>query len=171
MLPLRRLSRIAVALTFAAGVAAACDVTAKDATLDGDGGIDGGTLDKATCPADEPSAELVCTVPQGTTCAFGTCGTRIARCERGRWAFALNPPPRPPCPMAPPAEGDPCPVCWPGGNCTYFAESCVSGDAGDGGAVPKTAVAACRDSRWALAFFPCLDSGADVQGDGGPDAD
>jgi hypothetical protein len=152
---------------------AACEITSPDSATGGDGGLDGGGLDKATCPTVEPDAGAGCSLPTGTTCQFGTCGARIAVCERGAWVFADNPPPRPPCPTAPPAPDDPCPVCWPGGTCTYAPESCVA-DAGDGGAIPNTAVASCVDSRWTLAFEPCTvpaDSGADVQGDADADAD
>lgn len=169
---MRRTSRWALLPLGLAAIAAACDVAAPDAPDDGDGGLDGGGLDAATCPSNEPTEGEPCTLPSGTTCAFGGCATRIARCDRGAWIFAGNPPPRPPCPTTPPTEDDPCPACWPGGSCTYVPESCsLPPDAGDGGALPQTAVASCQDRRWRVAFTPCSDSGADVQGDAEAGAD
>jgi hypothetical protein len=170
MLRLERPATIALLLALLA-----CEVTSPEGSSDGDGGLDGGSLDKATCPAAEPDAGSACSLPTGTTCQFGSCGNRIAQCDRGVWTYAGNPPPSPPCPTAPPAEDDPCPACWPGGACTYAPESCAPPDGGlDGGAIPNTTVATCVDSRWKLAFHPCvdgLDSGADVQGDADADAD
>lgn len=166
------MSRCALFALALAAVAAACDVTAPDPMPYGDGGLDGAGLDAATCPAAEPLEGALCALPTGTTCAFGGCAARIARCDRGTWIFAGNAPPRPPCPTAPPAEDEPCPPCWPGGTCTYVPESCsVAIDVGEGGALPQTAVASCQDGGWRLAFSPCADSGANVQRDADADAD
>ena len=145
----------------------ACDVSLVAAPNDVDGGQDGGSVDQATCPGADPGDDAACALPENTTCGFGTCGTRIAQCTSGRWIFGSNAPPRPPCPTRPPSQGDPCPDCWPGGTCTYVPSSCEPDD----GSVPNTAVASCSAQVWSLAFLPCRDAGADVQGDGGPDGD
>ena len=155
----------------------ACNVSLVAAPADGDGGLDGGSIDRATCPNVAPAANSPCTLPEGTSCGFGTCALRLARCSQGKWTFGANAPPRTACPINPPTAGDACPKCWPGGTCTYQPQNCQpDSDA----AAPNVAVASCIDNpsapigigaMWTLSFLPCQDAGADVQGDAGLDAD
>ena len=166
-----RLGRLAAALVLAAGsaaVAAACSEDLEQVPPPPDGGEDSGTVGLSECPKVEPSNRAACLLPEGTTCEFGQCGTRLARCTRGAWMVASNPPPRPPCPEAPPNTDVPCPACWPREiSCTYGSSDCSQADAS-----LNTAIASCPQGSWVLDIRPCRDGGGpDVQRDGGPDED
>ena len=147
----------------------ACDVSLVTAPTAGDGGADGGPTDQdTTCPAADPGDAGACALPEGTTCSFGTCGTRIAQCTSGRWIFGSNLAPKPQCPLLAPSPGATCPDCWSTDiTCPYVPTSCEPDD----GAVPNNTVASCVNQTWRLEFLPCRDAGADVQGDAEPDAD
>jgi len=120
------------------------------------------------CPARAPDAGEGCLLPEGTTCAFGTCS--IAQCTRGAWRYSGNPEPQPLCPDPdPPASDSVCPPCWdPSATCAYGSEDCTKADAS-----ANRTVASCPNGLWVLEFFPCapMDAGADVQGDAGADSD
>lgn len=141
----------------------------SDATPPGtDGGRSEASLERSICPKTEPMAGSTCLLPEGTTCDFGQCGTRIARCAQGVWRFGQNAAPKPLCPELPPDDVD-CPPCWPTARtCPYRSLDCSGEDA--------SAIASCLAGdggvkKWSLAL-PCQDGGGpDVQGDAGPDAD
>ncbi|HSO34694.1 MAG TPA: hypothetical protein VLT33_19300, partial [Labilithrix sp.] len=138
-------------------------------SLDGaaDGAAEDGQALDGGCPTERPTTGSACLLPEGTTCDFGLCGTRLAQCSRGAWIVASNDPPRPPCPEIAPNMDTPCPACWSADvTCSYGSNDCSLPDASD-----NTTVAACPDGGWVVEFRPCRDAGPDVQGDGGPDAD
>lgn len=147
----------------------ACDVSLVTAPGDDTNATDGGTIDQATtCPSVDPGDGGACSLPEGTTCSFESCGSRIAQCRMGFWVFGSNPPPKPQCPELAPAQGGSCSQCWPEGVvCPYVPTSCEPND----GSVPNNTVASCLDASWTLSFLPCRDAGADVQGDAKTDAD
>lgn len=166
-----------LAFVLGAGAAIALGCTSDpqaDATRP-DSGVPPAVLGDSVCPDVGPDAGESCVLPEGTTCAFGACGSRIAQCTRGAWRYSGNPPPRPPCPKDFPASQSACPPCWPSGlECTYGSSDCSAPDAS-----ANTTVASCVDGgdgqpqRWVLRSFPCAitDAGADVQGDADADAD
>jgi hypothetical protein len=160
----RRLAFLVAAATLPfVAASAACNTDGFDVTGDGDGGVGTGSVEKASCPKTEPANGTECSMPEGTTCDFGRCGSRIARCSAGTWRFGTNVPPKPPCPEAPPENDAPCPQCWPpNASCTYFAERCSDPDAAAG---QNTALASCPLGKWSVTILPCRDAGADVQGD------
>jgi hypothetical protein len=167
----RRLAWLASAsVVVAASVAlgGACTTTSVDVSTEAGSGEDGAALDLATCPKTAPAGGSLCLLPEGTTCDFGSCGITIARCSQGAWRFASNAPPSPSCPEAPPNPDVACPACWPAAiTCPYGSADCSAADAS-----ANTAVASCPHGTWVLDIRPCRDGGgADVQGDGGPDAD
>lgn len=158
-----------------AAIAGACSDDASDPSRDADAGGSAGTLGSGICPEVAPDASEPCLLPEGTTCAFGACGTPIARCERGAWVYGATPPPSPPCPALFPMSESPCPPCWPADlSCTYG--TCIGADAS-----ANTTVASCPNGAWKLDYFPCdaspdppdepSDAGADVQRDSEADAD
>lgn len=171
---IRRLTRAAAALALAAAASAlpfACTSTADDELPGDDAGALDGTATRTDCPEQEPAAGAACALPEGTTCGFGKCGTRLARCTLGAWEIGANPAPRPPCPEVPPSQGQACAPCWPPEmTCTYGSTDCSAEDAS-----VNTAVASCPNETWVLSVRPCrdggLDGGPDVQGDSGLDAD
>lgn len=136
-----------------------------------EGGEGGGPVSTVDCPMAEPPGGSECPLPEGTTCDFGRCGTRLARCTQGRWMVGANVPPSPPCPEAPPNPAVSCPACWPAAiSCTYGSSDCSAADAS-----VNTAIASCPNGTWVVDIRPCRDGGGreggpDVQGDGGPDA-
>jgi hypothetical protein len=151
--------------SFAAANACSDDAPAATQT------IEAGTFDgpgpEGICPASPPRTGELCLVPEGTTCAFAACGTAIATCHRGVWAYAGNPPPRPSCDPNPPASESACPPCWPPEvSCRYGSEDCSDPDAS-----ANRTVASCPSGTWVLEFFPCNDAGTDVQRDAARDAD
>lgn len=165
-----RLGTVAFALWLAAAVVfVACGTddpspeTAADASFDPDA-----LAAEGVCPAAAPADGEACRLPEGTTCAFEACGTSIAVCGRGVWRYGGNPKPQPACPEAPPTGGAACPVCWPADAvCRYGSADCSKPDAS-----ANQTEATCPAGTWVLAFSPCaVDAGADVQGDGGPEAD
>lgn len=165
----RAVTLVTAALVVAAAAASACNADGLDVASDGDGGVDAGLVERATCPDKPPRDGAACALPEGTTCDFGRCGTRIAKCTAGAWRFGGNLPPTPPCPATPPESEAGCPPCWPAEiTCTYFAERCSDPDAAAG---QNIAVASCPAGRWELDITPCRDAGADVQGDGGVEGD
>ena len=158
-----------VAVISAATVAIVSSCADGESTPGGgdEAGAPGVGLGPADCasvgPPPEDGAE--CRLPEGTTCDFG-CGARFARCSAGHWHYGDNGPGER-CPAIVPEVDDLCAACWPAGvTCTYHAESCEDGgaEAGDGG-TGQIATAACADGHWKLAYAPCGDAGADVQGD------
>jgi hypothetical protein len=174
MLP-RRFAVLGVALAMIATVFAACgdEPGARPASAEGGGAP--GLLGDSVCPETAPDAGARCVLPEGTTCAFGACGSSIAQCSLGAWRYSGNPPPRPPCPEDFPVSESACPPCWPiEVECTYGSSDCSVADAST-----NTTVASCVDGgaggplRWSLRSFPCAvtDAGADVQRDAEPDAD
>ncbi|MEA2749506.1 MAG: hypothetical protein QOI41_3649 [Myxococcales bacterium] len=152
----------------AASLEAACGDSSASATGGPDGGEESSTVPRAVCPTAEPSNGGLCLLPEGTTCDFGQCGTRLARCTQGAWVFGGNGAPSPPCPVDPPNPDVQCPACWPAAvSCTYGSSNCSAADAS-----VNTAIASCPHGTWVLDIRPCRDGGGpDVQGDGGPDAD
>lgn len=152
----------------AASLEAACGDSATSVTNAADGGEESGSVQRPDCPTAEPPNGSLCQLPEGTTCDFGQCGTRLGRCKRGAWIFGGNGPPSPPCPVDPPNTDLPCPPCWPAAvSCTYGSTNCSAADAS-----VNTAIASCPRGTWVLDIRACRDGGGpDVQGDGGPDAD
>ncbi len=145
----------------------ACTTATTTDTPSSDAGEGDSAVATAVCPAAAPDAGTRCTLPEGTTCDFGSCGTRLAQCTGGTWRFGKNPPPRPPCPSQPPDIEAPCPECWPAEvTCIYGSVDCSAADAS-----VNTSVASCVNRKWTLDVRPCRDAGADVQGDSAPDAD
>ncbi|HEY8078504.1 MAG TPA: hypothetical protein VIF62_30450 [Labilithrix sp.] len=149
---------------------AACD-SASSTTQETDAGTPrDGDASTVACPTTAPAEGEGCALPEGTTCDFGACSTRLAQCTRGHWQYGGNPPPNPPCPTQVPLPMSKCPDCWPAeGQCTYHEADCFSGDASN----QQIIVATCEAQVWAFAFRPCpvQDAGADVQGDAEPDGD
>lgn len=172
----RRGATRAVALCARISVVVVSFVTIAAKCGDGEGGFeptldasDGdGAINRARCPSAAPSEGESCVLPEGTTCDFGQCGTRLATCGRGRWTFGTNPAPAPNCPSLPPEVDAACPACWPASaTCTYGSTDCSQPDAS-----LNTAVASCPNGAWVLDIRPCRDGGEpDVQGDAEPDAD
>ena len=151
----------------AAALAAACGAASETTAATPEGGAEGGQVVVATCPAAQPTNGSPCLLPEGTTCDFGLCGTRLAQCLRGAWRLAPNEPPAPACPDPAPNPGVSCPPCWPAAvSCAYGSTNCSLADASD-----NTTVASCPAGGWVVEFRPCRDAGPDVQGDGGRDAD
>ncbi len=163
-----QLALVLVLGSAAAMLAGACGDGSSTTTTTPDGGEESGSVQRAECPPTAPPSGSPCLLPEGTTCDFGTCGTRLGRCTRGAWALAGNPPPKPLCPADPPTESVKCPACWPAtASCTYGSTNCSAADAS-----VNTAVASCPTGSWVLDIRPCRDGGgADVQRDGEPDAD
>ncbi|MDB4941870.1 MAG: hypothetical protein JWP97_1404 [Labilithrix sp.] len=164
-----RAARLAAVLVLAmsgVALAAACGSDDPAAAPAPDGGAPDGAMLATACPSAAPAAGSECTLPEGTTCDFGACGTRLARCTRGVWFFAGNPPPRSICPEVAPNAAVACPACWqPEVTCSYGSPDCTLPDASQ-----STTLASCPDGEWLVEFRPCRDAGPDVQGDGGPDA-
>jgi hypothetical protein len=166
--PLAQLALLLVIGSASAALAGACGDGATSVTPTEDGGEESGSVQRADCPTAEPTNGSLCLLPEGTTCDFGQCGTRLAQCFRGAWRLAGNAPPSPPCPADPPTENVKCPACWPKMvSCTYGSTNCSAPDAST-----NTAIASCPNGTWLLDIRPCRDGGgADVQRDGEPDAD
>lgn len=172
----RPVAVLLVAIASIATIAGACGDDGSVARTSPDSGDSGGTLGESVCPIVAPRAGEGCVLPEGTTCAFGACGSPIAQCSHGAWRYSGNPPPRPPCPKDFPVSEAACPPCWPTGlECTYGSRDCSAPDAST-----NTTVASCVDGgagsplRWSLRTTPCaaiIDAGADVQRDAEPDAD
>jgi len=132
-----------------------------------DSGVDDSALATAICPTIAPADRSGCTLPEGTTCDFGQCGTVLAQCIGGLWRFGTNAPPRPQCPTLTPETESDCPECWPEDvTCLYGSQDCSLPDAS-----LNTSVAACVKKKWTLEVRPCRDAGPDVQGDAGLDGD
>jgi hypothetical protein len=160
--------RIAAALVVAAGFAA-CGSEEAAPPVEADAGVEDSALATAICPAIAPPEDppTPCTLPEGTTCDFGLCGTVIAQCTGGLWRFGKNRAPNPTCPEQAPVTDAPCPECWPGDKtCNYGSEDCSSPDAS-----VNQSVAACVNGTWTLEVRPCRDAGPDVQGDAALDGD
>ena len=159
---------ISTAAVAAAAVAGACGDGSAAVTAGSDGGEETGSVQRAECPTAEPANGSLCLLPEGTTCDFGQCGTRLARCMQGAWKLGGNGAPSPPCPVDPPNTDLQCPACWPAAvSCTYGSSDCSAADAS-----VNTAIASCPRGTWVLDIRPCRDGGGpDVQGDAGADAD
>ncbi len=155
-------------------VVGACGDDPAGMSATNDAGNPSAVLEESLCPDAAPEGGEGCVVPEGTTCAFGACGSSVAQCAAGAWRYAGNPPPRPPCPTDFPASESACPPCWPAGvTCVYGSRDCDAPDASE-----KFTIASCPSGRWTLDSFPCAsltdggkDAGADVQGDADADAD
>lgn len=163
--------QIALILVLGSGAIAAAGACADDLEStppEADGGGETGSVSSDDCPGAIPTNGAVCLLPEGTTCDFGQCGTRLARCTRGAWQVGGNPDASPPCPTDPPSADGGCPACWPSNlACTYGSTNCSAEDASI-----NTAIATCPSGTWVLDIRPCRDGGGpDVQGDGEPDAD
>lgn len=166
--PVAQLAAALVVGCAAAAIFGACTDGNQTVTESPDSGDGNSSLQKADCPKIEPKNGLQCLLPEGTTCDFGECGTRLAQCTRGAWSVGANAAPSPPCPMDPPNTDIKCPACWPASvTCPYGSLDCSAADASI-----NTAIASCPHGTWILDIRPCRDGGEpDVQGDGGPDAD
>lgn len=144
------------------GFASACGSAQGVDGADAGASIEAGPVSlapKATCPARAPEPEAPCVLPEGTTCDFGECGTRLARCTRGAWRYGENPAPVATCPAVPPEADASCPPCWPASAiCTYGSTDCAAPDAS-----LNTARASCAHGVWSIDFRACGDGGADVQ--------
>jgi hypothetical protein len=165
---LRLAAPCALAAAASTGLAVACSAEIDVAPVAPDAAGDEGSVSPDDCPTAVPVTGASCALPDGTTCDFGQCGTRLARCTRGVWQVGANAPPSPPCPADPPSADVGCPACWPAAVvCTYGSTSCAAPDAS-----LNTAVASCPAGTWVIDIRPCRDGGGpDVQGDAGPDAD
>lgn len=159
---------LAVVAAGSATLAGACGDGSAGVTAGPDSGEESGSVQRAECPTVEPDDKSQCLLPEGTTCNFGQCGTRLAQCTRGAWIFGSNAKPRPPCPVAPPTPDVACPACWPvTTSCTYGSSDCSQADAS-----VNTAIASCPHGTWVLDIRPCRDGGGpDVQGDAEAGAD
>ncbi len=169
----RRVTSLGITFVVMAAIAVACGDDPGTSPDGGDSGSPLGVLGDSVCPKTAPDAGEACVLPEGTTCAFGACGSPIARCSLGAWRYSGNPQPRPQCPTDFPVPESACPPCWTAGvECTYG--TCSGPDAS-----ANTTVASCvdagaeRPATWNLRSFSCggSDAGADVQGDAAPDAD
>jgi hypothetical protein len=151
-----------------AALAGACGDSSTAVMAETDGGEESGSGENAECPTVEPADRSQCLLPEGTTCNFGQCGTKLAQCSRGAWISAGNATPNPPCPANPPTPDVACPACWqPGISCTYGSSDCSTADAS-----VNTAIASCPQGTWVLDIRPCRDGGGpDVQGDAEAGAD
>jgi len=148
-------------------IASACGTDMADPPEGFDAAAEGAAVLDGGCPVARPTNGAACLLPEGTTCDFGLCGTRLARCSGGSWKVAANAPPRPPCPEIAPNIETPCPACWAADvTCRYGSSNCSLPDASD-----NTTFATCPTGRWVVEFRPCRDAGPDVQGDGGLGAD
>jgi hypothetical protein len=146
---------------------AACGDDAIAPPAPPDSGVDDSALATAICPNIAPTEGDKCTLPEGTTCDFGQCGTVLARCTGGLWRFGSNRPPNPSCPEQAPETESICPSCWPEDKtCIYGSTDCSSADASI-----NTSVAVCMNGRWTLEVRACRDAGPDVQGDAALDGD
>ena len=100
-------------------VAAACSSSRTDGET-----LDAGTSDAesnrpSACPRVAPDPLSQCTVPEGTTCAFGKCSGTFAACRRTRWQVYLSDA-SPGCPLDVPEAGSACESCFEEGrSCTY----------------------------------------------------
>lgn len=171
----RSFAVLAVASVLVVAIAAACGEDPGVSPLSADAGHVPGVLGDSVCPDAAPEAGEGCVLPEGTTCAFGVCGSPIARCSLGAWRYSGNPQPTPLCPKDFPVSESACPPCWPPElECTYGSRDCTAPDAS-----ANTTVASCVDGgpdrplQWSLRSFPCgiLDAGTDVQSDAAFDAD
>jgi hypothetical protein len=153
------MGHIAVALT---AIGAACSTTDGLVDEGGNGGSSEPAVASGRCPEAGPPNGTTCLLPEGTTCLFDSCGTSIAQCRRGTWAYSTVDH-RPACPEQVPDIDEPCPACWrPGATCIYGSLDCAQADASGG----SRATASCEPGgRWAVLIEPCRDGGADVQGD------
>lgn len=171
---MQRLVFVGPILGFVLGAAGwACEDGDAASSTAPDAGTPNGEVAAGVCPTDAPRAGDPCLLPEGTTCAFGACGTPIATCFLGSWVYGGNPPPRPPCPTEPPTPETACPACWQTtDSCSYGSEDCSAADAST-----NRATATCPSGTWVIEFVPCAnaddagDAGTDVQGDAGGDAD
>jgi hypothetical protein len=178
---LRRWPALASASFVAAAIASlseACNGDGAAPSTAPDSGSTTGAVGDGICPALAPSPGDPCLLPEGTTCAFGSCGTAIAQCLYGTWLYGGNVGPTPVCDPAPPTEGTACPPCWPPAVvCRYGSLDCSAADAS-----ANTTLATCPSGSWRLLYSPCADAGdaghdgsadagTDVQRDAEPDAD
>jgi hypothetical protein len=167
----RRLALLLLALAAFTAIVGACGDGGLAPSAEADSGSAPAAVGEGICPRSAPAPSAACVLPEGTTCAFGACGTPIAQCIHGAWLYGGNPPPRPPCPdPAPPAPESACPPCWPADvTCRYGSEDCSSADAS-----ANRTVASCPNGVWLLEFSPCAappPPARPASGDGGADAD
>lgn len=167
---LRRLAQIAAVLASCAAVQTACSGDPAPSESPDSGISDDTGTSRSVCPDAAPDATATCLLPEGTTCSFDGCGTKIAQCTKGVWRYATNPELRPACPPEPPGLDELCPPCWPEArSCPYGSTDCSLPDAS-----ANAATASCVGGKWVVDIRPCnpsKDAGADVQGDAGLDGD
>lgn len=165
--PLAQIAGVLLSAAAAVAIASACGTDNADPSAPEEAGAESGAVLDGGCPVTRPANGAICLLPEGTTCDFGLCGTRLARCSAGQWQVASNLPPRPPCPKDPPNIDTSCPACWSADvTCSYGSDDCSLPDASD-----NTTLATCPAGAWVVEFRPCRDAGPDVQGDGGLGAD
>ncbi len=165
--PLAPIAALMLIGAASAAIASACGTELDPGAATPEAGAEGGAVLDGGCPVDRPTNGATCLLPEGTTCDFGRCGTRLAQCSGGTWKVASNDPSRPPCPEFAPNMDTFCPACWSADvTCSYGSSDCSLPDASD-----NTTVATCPHGGWLVEFRPCRDAGPDVQGDGGPGAD
>lgn len=118
------------------------------------------TVSPAACPPERPDGGVVCSLPEGTTCAYGACGS-YAVCSRGTWTQATNPKPPRLCPALVPEEGELCGACFDeGGTCVYGDPTCTD-------ASTNAARATCSAGKFTISIVTCVDGSP---GDSGSDA-
>src|SRR5438552_2003058 len=76
----------------AAWLGGACNSDSFTVAPPPDGGRDEGSVGIPDCPKVQPPNGSECLLPEGTTCDFGQCGTKLATCTRGAWKSAANAP-------------------------------------------------------------------------------
>jgi hypothetical protein len=169
---------LGMTLFVVATIAVACTDEVPAEKPRSDAGGTPATLGDSVCPNLAPTPGERCLLPEGTTCAFGACGSSIAQCTLGAWRYSGNPDSgnlaSQPCPKDFPASESACPPCWPSGlECTYGSSDCSAADASANRTVASCVADPGEPLRWSLRSFPCgiMDAGADVQGDAAPDAD
>ena len=100
-------------------MAAACSSSSSDVQPVEAGSADAESNRPSACPRIAPDPLSQCTVPEGTTCAFGKCSGTFAACRRTRWQVYLADA-SPGCPLEVPEAGSACESCFEEGrSCTY----------------------------------------------------
>lgn len=174
--PVKPLAVLGVALSVASRIAVGCTDEVPVDKARPDSGAPPAALGESVCPDVAPAPGEACLLPEGTTCAFGACGSPIAKCTLGAWRYSGNPDSGnpTPCPKDFPASESACPPCWPSGvECTYGSTDCSAPDASANRTVASCVGGPGEPLRWSLRSSPCAvtDAGADVQGDADADAD
>jgi len=136
-------------------VSAACSDETTPLADGGGASADGPSVAPAMCPDALPEQGASCTLPEGTTCAFGACAS-YAVCVGGVWSVPPRPKPQKLCPKLVPDEGTTCGDCFEdGGACTYGDPTCAD-------AATNAATATCRRGKFTIALVTCVEAGADA---------